>query len=180
MLHSIFKSSIIISFIVFSLLISPQVSQASFIGDEISLSSSVSTGFGSSPKYAVIGDDVEFIGVNNHIAFDFGSDTLNVFSLWNALIGFSGYGTYTFTGFDTEITSFEIISNSGFTGSLVDNYYFDSGGISLIMSTSFRPGSVLTFGINQAPAPVPEPSTFLLLGSGLAGLVFVARRRRKE
>ena len=28
-------------------------------------------------------------------------------------------------------------------------------------------------------APVPEPSTFLLLGSGLAGLGFVVRRRRK-
>ncbi len=32
----------------------------------------------------------------------------------------------------------------------------------------------------RAPAPVPEPSTFLLLGVGLAGLGFVVRRRRKE
>jgi hypothetical protein len=29
-------------------------------------------------------------------------------------------------------------------------------------------------------AVIPEPSTFLLLGGGLAGLAFYARRRRKE
>jgi hypothetical protein len=29
-------------------------------------------------------------------------------------------------------------------------------------------------------APVPEPSTFLLLGGGLAGLAFVVRRKRKD
>ncbi len=34
--------------------------------------------------------------------------------------------------------------------------------------------------ISTVLTPVPEPSTFLLLGAGLAGLGFVVRRRRKE
>ena len=38
------------------------------------------------------------------------------------------------------------------------------------------------FGFDQrfSQAVIPEPSTFLLLGGGLAGLAFYRRRRRKE
>lgn len=38
----------------------------------------------------------------------------------------------------------------------------------------------LAFNLTNDAAPVPEPSTFLLLGGGLAGLGFVVRRRKKE
>lgn len=33
--------------------------------------------------------------------------------------------------------------------------------------------------VDSSPAPVPEPSTFLLLGAGLAGVGFIRRRAKK-
>ncbi len=38
----------------------------------------------------------------------------------------------------------------------------------------------LAFYLTNDASPVPEPSTFFLLGGGLVGLGFVVRRRRKE
>jgi hypothetical protein len=47
-------------------------------------------------------------------------------------------------------------------------------------SFSWQGPNSLEIGVLIEGTPVPEPSTFILLGAGLAGLGFVVRRRKKE
>ena len=52
------------------------------------------------------------------------------------------------------------------------------GGVFLIAEANAEGNDTfLAWGVLDNPAPVPEPSTFLLLGSGLAGLVFWRKRQ---
>lgn len=93
------------------------------------------------------------------------ASTQNYFGLTNPAGG-------TFSGFFGFVSDTAITSVSFFTGSLTGN-----GELFTLDNLSFGGGTTNGGGNNGGGTPVPEPTTFTLLASGLLGLAWRMRRR---
>jgi hypothetical protein len=110
-----------------------------------------------------------------------GSDESGVSA--GTLIG-TDWGNYSFSGLTAPYGSLvgEIDGNYYLLGTSFFGNAWAVGDLSLYYwdSNPSDNANFISVTINDQPAPVPEPSTILLLGSGLACLGFYARKRKKE
>lgn len=102
---------------------------------------------------------------------------------WNTFLNHFGLGfgsSYNLVGGDIAISNTHPLFNG------VDHLYQNNGNDALDILAADPQGQVIVssnghglYAVYDSAAPVPEPSTFILFGAGLAGLAFMGRRNRK-
>jgi hypothetical protein len=153
---------------------------ASLIGETILATGDVIGGS------ATIGDGIEFKSayVSGNIYkgffnFDFGADTLSITPIGQMNTYLGPAQDTVFSGFTDTITSLSVLSNDGFSGTIL-NSRFTADSIVLDLS-QVGVGSSLVFKIGTSGGnDVPEPASVALSVLGLGGLAAVRRKRKPQ
>lgn len=95
----------------------------------------------------------------------------------------NGWSSYTFTGYLSGVSQFSVSNNFAddftFYDSQNSGMEIDELRISLnTVEASTTSYNIDNISLGSAPITTPEPSTLLLLSTGLGALVYVGRRRR--
>lgn len=165
---------------------------ASLIGETIDGNASIIIGSTPAPAEwaidqvsATIGTGVEFTVFDGaFVSFDFAAGTLTI-NFESALDNWLNWPTYTFSGFQSEIISFDLIDSAGilagsdilsatahgFTPSSVTVYFGDGE----LDPDSNAPSAYVLFSIGTRQH-VPEPQTIVLVLAAL-GLMGLSMRR---
>ncbi len=130
-------------------------------------------------------------GLSTNLASNIGPDSQTFFS--GILGGPINNGSFTITGTPFYYNPMAgnllldiVVAGQTYTPNGSGNSYLDADGTGSLMSraysftsgNSYADSTGLVTGFNQGA--VPEPTTFLLLGGGLAGLALVRRRRSRQ
>ena len=133
------------------------------------------------------GTDVGFIGIANTLDLAFDPNTNTLFSITSSQLATlntaTGAGTIIgpFGGFGPVNLAFDPTTNTMFGGEVGSQLITINPATGA--GTAIGPHGFLIFSLafapDSSPTSVPEPSTLLLLGTGLVGLVGYGRRKRR-
>jgi hypothetical protein len=121
-------------------------------------------------SFLIFSKEIDF----NGLTFDFATKTLS------GKTGSSTIGLFTAQSVTGSVTGGLSSGSFSYTAS---GLYLTSAAVSKISSAlgvSSLALSKVNFGSLKITGAIPEPSTYALIGMGLAGAAFVARRRRAE